>query len=61
MESNRYSSRYAPKVKEGDLIMFPSYLQHFVPKGEPTLDNPRITIAFNLKVLEYGNSRRADN
>tara|TARA_S200002703_G_scaffold159582_2_gene173580 strand:- start:2262 stop:2900 length:639 start_codon:yes stop_codon:yes gene_type:complete len=61
MESNRYSSRYAPNVQEGDLIMFPSYLQHFVPRGEPTPDNPRITIAFNLKVLEYGNSRRTDN
>lgn len=61
MESNRYSGRYIPKVQEGDLIMFPSYLQHYVPKCEPTLGNPRITIAFNIKVLEYGNSRRADN
>lgn len=61
MESNRYSGRYTPKVQEGDLIMFPSYLQHYVPKCKPTLGNPRITIAFNIKVLEYGNSRRADN
>lgn len=61
MESNRYSGRYTPKVQEGDLIMFPSYLQHYVPKCKPTLGNPRITIAFNIKVLEYGNSRRPDN
>ena len=33
--------------------MFPSYLEHFVPKGPPTPDYP-ITIAFNLKVLKYG-------
>lgn len=61
LKSNLYSSRYIPKIQEGDLIMFPSYLQHYVPKGPPTEDNPRITIAFNLNILEYGNARRETN
>lgn len=61
MASNRYQSKYSPNIKEGDIIMFPSYLQHFVPKGQPSPNNPRITIAFNLQVLEYGNARREVN
>jgi len=54
MDSNHYSSKWSPRVKEGDLIMFPSYLQHHVSKSQPTPDNPRITIAFNLRLLSYG-------
>lgn len=58
LHSNQYSSRYVPDIREGDLIMFPSYLQHYVPKGPPTENNPRITIALNLNIIEYGNARR---
>ena len=54
MNCNYYDSRYAPKIREGELIMFPSYLQHYVPKSPPTPDYPRITIVFNLRVLRYG-------
>ena len=54
MESNYYENRYSPRITEGSIVMFPSYLEHFVPKGPPTPDYPRITIAFNLKVLKYG-------
>lgn len=54
IDSNYYSSTWSPKVKEGDLIVFPSYLSHHVEKSKPTPDNPRITIAFNLRVLTYG-------
>lgn len=57
MDSNRYSNRWQPKVKEGDLLVFPSYLQHHVQKSEPTPDNPRITIAFNLRMISYGECR----
>jgi len=57
MESNNYRQRYPPKITEGSLIMFPSYLEHYVPKGPPTPDYPRITIAFNLSVLRYGEQR----
>lgn len=58
MESNNYSSRYYPNIREGDIIMFPSYLEHFVPKGPSTPGNPRVTVAFNLKILKYGNTTR---
>jgi hypothetical protein len=54
MDSNYYENRHSPKITEGSIIMFPSYLEHFVPKGPPTPDYPRITIAFNLKVQQYG-------
>ena len=55
MESNYYKESWTPKVKEGDLLIFPSYLTHHVQKSKPTPDNPRITIAFNLRLLSYGN------
>ena len=56
LDSNRCGNFYSPKVEEGDLIMFPSYLQHAVLPCIKT-DYPRITISFNLRVLEYGNHR----
>ena len=60
MVSNLNSTRFTPNVREGDIIMFPSYLRHFVPKGIDTPGNPRISIAFNLKVKKYGNLERAE-
>lgn len=53
LESNRCGEVYVPDVKEGDLLMFPSYLQHYVPPGKKT-DYPRITIAFNITMKQYG-------
>lgn len=43
---------YVPQIREGDLLIFPSYLRHWVPPSSKT-DYPRITLSFNLKVLEY--------
>jgi hypothetical protein len=54
MDSNHHVSRWTPKVKEGDLLIFPSYLVHHVAKSKPTPNNPRITVAFNLRLLSYG-------
>jgi hypothetical protein len=51
---NQYDSKYKPKIQEGDFIMFPSYLRHSVEPCACTEDYPRITIAMNLKVLQYG-------
>lgn len=42
-----------PPVKEGDLLVFPSYLEHAVKPSPPTPDYPRITISFNVCVSEY--------
>jgi len=55
LERNNCGEVYVPDVKEGDLIMFPSYLQHCVPPGKKT-EYPRITISFNVKVESYGAS-----
>ena len=52
LERNNCGEVYVPDVKEGDLIMFPSYLQHCVPPGKKT-EYPRITISFNVKVESY--------
>lgn len=58
MNSNHYNHQYIPKIEEGTFIMFPSYLQHHVPKSPPTPDYPRISIAMNLQVIKYGNESR---
>ena len=44
---------YIPQVEEGDLIMFPSYLQHRV-LPQKVSDIPRITLSFNFRLLRYG-------
>ena len=44
---------YIPQVKEGDLIMFPAYLQHRV-LPQKVSDIPRITLSFNFRLLKYG-------
>jgi hypothetical protein len=54
LENNGYSEHHYPDIQEGDFIMFPSYLVHSVQPSPPTLDYPRITIAMNIRVLEYG-------
>ena len=53
LDRNNYAHTWYPELKEGDFIMFPSYLSHSVKPGKPTPDYPRITIAFNFRVLEY--------
>ena len=54
MDSNYYSDKWSPQIREGDLLMFPSYLKHFVDKSDPTPDNPRISISFNIRINQYG-------
>jgi len=53
LDKNKCGEVYVPDIKEGDLLMFPSYLQHCVPPGIST-SYPRITISFNVKVTKYG-------
>lgn len=54
MQFTRYDCKYKLNVREGDIVMFPSYLTHYVRPGNPTPEYPRITIAFNLKIKQYG-------
>jgi len=53
LDRNNYDHTWYPDIKEGDFIMFPSYLAHSVKPGKATPDYPRITIAFNFRVLDY--------
>ena len=54
LNRNEYELTYTPDIEEGDFIMFPSYLDHFVEPSISTEDYPRITIAMNIGLLQYG-------
>ena len=45
-QSFKYDETFTPDVEEGDLIIFPSYLEHHVPRG--TYKDYRVTISFNF-------------
>ena len=53
LKAERYCDKYNPTIKEGDFIMFPSWLAHEVKPMPPTPGNPRITISLNLQLLKY--------
>jgi len=58
MDSNYYNNgRWSPYVREGDLLMFPPYLSHYVSKSDPTPNNPRISISFNIWIKQYGDRK----
>ena len=44
------ANRFIPLINEGDLIIFPSYLNHYVTDNKS--DESRITIAGNIKIEE---------
>ena len=53
------TSNYAQDVIAGDLILFPSWMSHFVSPNE-TKDKERISLAFNtFPIGELGNSQHA--
>lgn len=61
MDSNYYGNgRWSPYVREGDLLMFPPYLSHYVSKSDPTPNNPRISISFNIWIKQYGDRKHAN-
>jgi hypothetical protein len=49
-----YSDKFRVNAKQGDLVMFPAYLEHEVKAGPPTPEYPRITISFNVKITKFG-------
>jgi len=56
MAEHPYSKQYVcPKVKEGDIIIFPSFVRHRV-NGNSS-EEPRISVAFNINTIE-GSTRR---
>ena len=44
---------FMPTVEEGDLIMFPAYLEHRI-FPQKVSNTPRITLSFNFEVTKYG-------
>ena len=47
-----FKSYYEPKLKQGDIIVFPSYLEHWV---KPNSNN--ITVSGNIKILQMKGQR----
>tara|TARA_B100001996_G_scaffold352432_1_gene313114 strand:+ start:1456 stop:2061 length:606 start_codon:yes stop_codon:yes gene_type:complete len=47
--------QFSPGVGEGDVVLFPSFLRHRVPKQQT--DEPRITSSFNINTIK-GSTRR---
>jgi len=48
-EQSYFHPRFTPNLEEGDLIIFPSQLEHMVEKT--TSEELRISIAFNIKLF----------
>ena len=49
------SHHWFPDVKEGDIIIFPSWLRHMVSAQETT--EHRITLAFNINTIKGSTPR----
>ena len=47
VDSKIFHKEYKPDLKQGDMILFPSYLQHWV---KPNSNN--ITVSGNIKIIE---------
>jgi hypothetical protein len=46
--SNFYFYSFHPDVNDGDIILFPPYLDHYIDEDEQRKDNMRLTFAFNM-------------
>jgi len=51
------------RFREGDIVIFPSWLSHYVPPSpQQNQEEPRITMSFNAVVkLLYRNSEEEDS
>lgn len=47
-DQSLYHPRFTPNISEGDIVIFPSQLEHMVPKSDS--DEIRITVAFNIRI-----------
>ena len=50
--SKGYNDTFAMDVQEGDVLLFPCYLQHEVRPSEATPEYPRITVSWNIKITD---------
>ena len=51
-----FDDTYDVYPEPGDLIIFPSWLPHLVSASRTTVDNPRVSIAFNIEGSWYDTS-----
>lgn len=45
-----YYTNWWPEVEDGDIILFPPYLSHYVNTGDEYKDKMRLTFSFNLAI-----------
>tara|TARA_X000000368_G_C23054732_1_gene723293 strand:+ start:1880 stop:2491 length:612 start_codon:yes stop_codon:yes gene_type:complete len=57
-EPFRYNNRVTPPLREGDIVFFPSVLEHYVTVNES--DNIRATISANFVIKERNNEEKSD-
>jgi hypothetical protein len=46
--SGSYFRKYCPQVEDGDILLFPSYLEHKIESKSWHKDNMRLTFTFNV-------------
>lgn len=50
--SESFSYRYGTEVKDGDIILFPPYLNHYVQSQSWHKNNMRLTFSFNINMFK---------
>lgn len=48
LENSCYHQNFQINVKEDDIVMFPGYLHHEIPKSKNKYKKPRITVVLNI-------------
>jgi hypothetical protein len=51
--SEAFDAKYCPEVKDGDIILFPSHLQHSIHSEDWHTTNMRLTFAFNVSLFGF--------
>jgi ectoine hydroxylase-related dioxygenase (phytanoyl-CoA dioxygenase family) len=57
-EPFRYNNRITPPLREGDIVFFPSVLEHYVTVNES--DETRATISANFTIKERTDEEKQD-
>jgi hypothetical protein len=50
--SESFCHQYSTEVKDGDIILFPSYLDHYVQSQSWHKNNMRLTFSFNINIFK---------
>jgi hypothetical protein len=51
--SEAFDAKYCPEVKDGDIILFPSHLEHSIRSEDWHTTSMRLTFAFNINLFGF--------